>query len=108
LEESDPFSESHLISAIDKKWPLSRKGGNLRGSGIAGAEMNSWILWKEPMPPINDERAIMSEPRGSESSVNRESEVKTLAVSSVLVPSLCWARTENTANARTGDTIGEI
>ena len=57
---------------------------------------------------MSDERAMMSDPRGSERRVNRESEVNTFAVSSVLVPSLFCARTENTAKARTGDTIGEI
>lgn len=70
--------------------------------------MNSWILLKEPIPPINDESDIMSEPRGSDRSVKSESDVNTFAVSSVLAPLLFCATTENTAKARTGDTIGEM
>ncbi len=50
----------------------------------------------------------MSDPNGSVRSVNSEREVKTVAVSSVLPPSVFFAMTEKTANARMGDTIGEI
>jgi hypothetical protein len=51
---------------------------------------------------------MMSDPSGSVSSVNSEREVKTVAVSSVSLPSLFWAMIEKTANARMGDTIGEM
>ena len=50
----------------------------------------------------------MSEPSGSVSKVNRESDVKTVAVSSALVPSLFCPMTEKTANAKMGDAIGEM
>jgi hypothetical protein len=51
---------------------------------------------------------MMRDPRGSVSSVNSEREVKTVAVSSVLLPLLLRAMREKTANARMGDTIGEM
>ena len=50
----------------------------------------------------------MRDPRGSVRSVNSEREVKTVAVSSVLRPSLFCAMIEKTANAKMGDTIGEM
>lgn len=62
----------------------------------------------DPTPPIKEERAMMSDPSGSVRSVNSESEVKTVAVSRVLLPSLFCAMIEKTANARIGDTIGEM
>ena len=70
--------------------------------------MNSWILLKDPMPPIRAESAIISEPSGSVSKVKREREVNTVAVSSVFPSLPFWATMENTAKARIGDTIGEI
>lgn len=57
---------------------------------------------------MSDERAMMSEPRGSVSRVKRDKDVKTVAVSSVLLPPLFCAITEKTANARMGDAMGEI
>jgi hypothetical protein len=57
---------------------------------------------------MSAERAIISELSGSARSVNRDSDVKTVAVSSVLEPLLFAASIENTAKARMGDTIGEI
>ena len=57
---------------------------------------------------MSDESAIISEPSGSVSKVNREREVKTVAVSSVLLPSLSRAITEKTANARIGEAMGEM
>jgi hypothetical protein len=71
-------------------------------------EMNSWILLNEPTPPISADNAIIRELSGSARSVNRESDVKTVAVSRVLEPSFLAASIENTAKARIGDTIGEI
>jgi hypothetical protein len=82
--------------------------GNLRCSFRGARVRNSWILLKDPTPPMSDERAMMSDPNGSVRSVNSEREVKTVAVSSVLPPSVFFAMTEKTANARMGDTIGEI
>lgn len=70
--------------------------------------MNSWIRWNDPTPPIRVERAIISEPSGSVSKVNKESEVKTVAVSSALLPSLFCAMTEKTANAKIGEAMGEM
>ena len=57
---------------------------------------------------MSDERAMMSEPRGSVSRVNRDRDVKTVAVSSVLFPPLFCAITEKTANAKIGDAMGEM
>jgi len=51
---------------------------------------------------------MINELRGSARSVNRDSEVKTFAVSSVLPLLLFAANREKTANARMGDTMGEI
>lgn len=56
---------------------------------------------------MSDINAIISELSGSAKSVKRDKEVKTVAVSSVLVPPLFSARRENTVKARMGDTIGE-
>lgn len=57
---------------------------------------------------MSAESAIISELRGSARSVNRDSDVKTVAVSSVSSPLLFAARIEKTAKARIGDTIGEM
>ena len=57
---------------------------------------------------MRDERAIMSEPRGSVSNVKRERDVKTVAVSRLLPPSLFLAMIEKTAKAKIGDAIGEM
>jgi hypothetical protein len=53
------------------------------------------------------DNAMIRELRGSARSVKRDSEVNTLAVSSVLLLSLFAASMENTAKARIGDTMGE-
>jgi hypothetical protein len=70
--------------------------------------MKSCIRLNEPTPPINEDNAIISELSGSASSVNKESDVKTVAVSRVLAPLLLAASIENTAKARIGDTIGDM
>jgi hypothetical protein len=57
---------------------------------------------------MSDERAMMSEPSGSVSRVNKDREVKTVAVSSAALPSLFCAMTEKTAKARIGDAMGEM
>jgi hypothetical protein len=57
---------------------------------------------------MRDESAIISEPSGSVSKVKRERDVNTVAVSSVFSPLAFWATRENTANAKMGDTIGEM
>jgi hypothetical protein len=57
---------------------------------------------------MSADNAIISELRGSARSVKRDRDVNTVAVSSVLPPSLFAASMENTANARMGDTMGEI
>jgi hypothetical protein len=57
---------------------------------------------------MSADSAMMSELRGSARSVKRDSDVNTVAVSSVLVPLLFAASIENTANARIGDIIGEM
>lgn len=62
----------------------------------------------DPTPPMSEESAMMRDPRGSVRSVNSEREVKTVAVSSVLWPPLFCAMIEKTANAKMGDTIGEM
>jgi hypothetical protein len=56
---------------------------------------------------MKDERDMMSELSGSDSSVKSDKDVKTLAVSSVLAPLLFSARIEKTANVRMGDKSGE-
>lgn len=56
---------------------------------------------------MSDINAIISELSGSARSVKRDNEVKTVAVSSVLVPRLFSARRENTVKARIGETMGE-
>jgi len=50
---------------------------------------------------------MISEPSGSDSKENKESEVKTFAVSSVVSP-FFFAMIEKTAKVRMGDTTGEI
>lgn len=57
---------------------------------------------------MSAESAIISELRGSASRVKSESDVNTVAVSSVLAPLLFAASIENTAKARIGETIGEM
>ena len=79
----------------------------MRLSARASMEMNSWIRLNEPTPPMSDINAIISELSGSARSVKRDNEVKTVAVSSVLVPRLFSARRENTVKARIGETMGE-
>jgi hypothetical protein len=70
--------------------------------------MNSWILLNDPTPPMSDESAIINEPSGSASNVKRESDVNTVAVSSVLPSLLFEATMENTAKARIGEAICEM
>lgn len=55
---------------------------------------------------MNEDKDMMSELSGSDSSVNSDRDVKTFAVSSVLVPLLFCARMENTAKVRIGDRSG--
>jgi hypothetical protein len=57
---------------------------------------------------MNVRRDIMRELSGSASNVNKDSEVKTLAVSSVSLPPLFRATTEKTANVRIGAATGVI
>jgi hypothetical protein len=57
---------------------------------------------------MSADNAIMRELRGSARRVKSDRDVNTVAVSSVLPPSLFAASIENTANARIGDTIGEM
>jgi hypothetical protein len=104
-ETTEFFSESESIITLGAT--LLWMEGNLRLSGIASMEINSWILLNEPTPPMSADRANMRELRGSARSVKRESEVKTVAVSRVLWSFLA-ASIENTAKARIGDTIGEM
>jgi len=61
----------------------------------------------DPTPPMSEDNAMMSEPRGSVSNVKRDKEVNTVAV---LKPPLSPFREirENTANAKIGDTMGEM
>lgn len=69
---------------------------------------NSCILWNDPTPPISDESAIISEPRGSVSRVKRDRDVNTVAVSKLPPPFLFLAIIEKTAKAKIGDTIGDM
>jgi hypothetical protein len=59
---------------------------------------------KEPIPPISEESAIISELSGSVNREKSDKDVKTVAVSSVSDPR---ARAENTANASIGEMTGE-
>lgn len=69
---------------------------------------NSWIRWIEPTEPMKFVKAMISDPSGSERSVNSERDVKTRFVSSVLPLPLLRARTENTVKVRIGATTGVL
>jgi hypothetical protein len=57
---------------------------------------------------MSADNAIIKELRGSARRVKRDSDVKTVAVSNVLPPLLFAASSENTMNARMGETMGEM
>ena len=69
---------------------------------------NSCILWNDPTPPMSDESAMISDPRGSVSRVKRERDVNTVAVSKLPPSYLLLAMIEKTAKAKIGDTIGDM
>ena len=105
VDAFESFSETLSMSDVDPRVPMRK--GDRRRSSCVGVTRNFWILWKDPTPPMNEDIAIMRELSGSDNSVKSDNDVKTLAVSSVLVPLLFWARVANTANVRMGDMSGE-
>jgi hypothetical protein len=64
------------------------------------------MRWNEPTDPIKVTSVMMSDCRGSDKRVNKESEVKTLAVSRVTPLLLFRAMTEKTANVTIGAATG--
>ena len=64
------------------------------------------MRWNEPTDPMKVTKVIISDWRGSDKRVNKDREVKTLAVSRVVPSLLLRAITEKTANVTIGAATG--